>query len=207
MSPFERKLPRSRRFHYSGDYRIGTKYLGEPIMDNIKRQAMQVGFLRDLLRSDSIRIESNLTFANLDPLSTYLGTPGNPDKGGLPLAEYQRRQEQHRIAEIEALKEGYSGSVSVGGPSNINAPQFGDYPAFSGYSFRHRILAPPLTAVISLVFCHSLMRDSTRATSANASSTATPPKVSSCATTWKTTATWPRRLSAPPAASGSTASS
>ena len=29
-------------FHYSGDYRIGTRYLDEPILDNIKQQAMQV---------------------------------------------------------------------------------------------------------------------------------------------------------------------
>jgi GTPase SAR1 family protein len=36
------KLPKSKWFHYSGDYRIGTKYLAEPILDNIKRQAMQV---------------------------------------------------------------------------------------------------------------------------------------------------------------------
>ena len=28
-------------FHYSGDYRIGTRYLDEPIMDLIKQQAMQ----------------------------------------------------------------------------------------------------------------------------------------------------------------------
>ena len=37
-------------FHYSGDYRIGSRYLNEPILDNIKKQAMQVPFLRDLLR-------------------------------------------------------------------------------------------------------------------------------------------------------------
>ncbi len=34
------KLPKARWFHYSGDYRIGTKYLQEPIMDNIKKKAM-----------------------------------------------------------------------------------------------------------------------------------------------------------------------
>ena len=34
------KLPKSQWFHYSGDYRIGTKYLAEPILDNIKQQAM-----------------------------------------------------------------------------------------------------------------------------------------------------------------------
>ena len=61
------KLPQSTWFHYSGDYRIGTKYLEEPILDNIKRQAMQVDFLRDLLRSDSIYIASNITVHNLNP--------------------------------------------------------------------------------------------------------------------------------------------
>jgi hypothetical protein len=90
-------------FHYSVDYRIGTRHMGEAIVDNFKTEAMKVPFLRNLLRSDSIRIESNISFANLDPLSTYLGTPGNAKKGGLPLPEYQRRQEQHRVAEIAAL--------------------------------------------------------------------------------------------------------
>ena len=59
-------LPQSSWFRYSGDYRIGTRYLDEPIMDNIKQQAMQVGFLRDLLRSDSIYIANNITIHNLE---------------------------------------------------------------------------------------------------------------------------------------------
>ncbi|MBB4051517.1 hypothetical protein GGR20_001153 [Devosia subaequoris] len=90
-------------FHYSADYRIGTRYMGEFIIDNFKREAMKVPFLAQLLRTDSIYISSNITFNNLDPLSTYLGTPGNVDQGGLPLDEYQRRQEQHRVAEVAAL--------------------------------------------------------------------------------------------------------
>jgi len=98
-------LRASNWFHYSADYRIGTRYMGEAIVDNFKREAMKVPFLAELLRSDSIYISSNLTFENLDPLSSYLGTPGDPDKHGLLLAEYQRRQEQHRIAEIAALQD------------------------------------------------------------------------------------------------------
>ena len=90
-------------YHYSVDYRIGTRYMGEHIVDNFKAQAMQNPFLADLLRSDSIYIGSNITFENLSPLSTYLGKPGNPDKGGIPFAEYLRRQRQHREAEISAL--------------------------------------------------------------------------------------------------------
>lgn len=98
-------LRASKWFHYSADYRIGTRYMGEYIVDNFKREAMKVPFLAELLRSDSIYISSNITFDNLDPLSTYLGTPGDPERGGLPLVEYQRRQEQHRIAEIAALQD------------------------------------------------------------------------------------------------------
>ncbi len=85
-------LRKSHWFHYSVDYRIGTRHMGEYIVDNFKAEAMKVPFLRELLRSDSIKIGSNITFSNLDPLSTYLGRPGNTAKGGLPLAEYQRRQ-------------------------------------------------------------------------------------------------------------------
>lgn len=90
-------------FHYSIDYRIGTRYMGEHIADNFKREAMKVPLLRELLMSDSVHITSNITFNNLAPLSTYLGKPGDPAKGGLPFAEYMKRQNQHREAEIAAL--------------------------------------------------------------------------------------------------------
>ena len=99
------KLPKTSWFHYSGDYRIGTKYLEEPILDNIKQQAMQVDFLRDLLRSDSIYIASNITVHNLEPVSTFLGKVGNPAKGGLPLEKFRERQRMHLAAEVEAMKD------------------------------------------------------------------------------------------------------
>lgn len=90
-------------FHYSVDYRIGTRYMGELIADNFKREAMKVPFLRELLLSDSVYIASNITFENLAPLSTYLGKPGSVTRGGLEFPEYMRRQGQHRAAEIAAL--------------------------------------------------------------------------------------------------------
>lgn len=90
-------------FHYSADYRIGTRYMGEYIADNAKAEAMKVPFLRELLLSDSIYIGSNISFENLAPMAAYLGKPGNPDKGGLPIEEYRHRQEQFRQAEIRAL--------------------------------------------------------------------------------------------------------
>ena len=90
-------------FHYSVDYRIGTRYMGELIADNFKREAMKVPFLRELLLSDSVYIASNIAFENLAPLSTYLGKPGSVTRGGLAFDEYMRRQGQHRAAEIAAL--------------------------------------------------------------------------------------------------------
>lgn len=90
-------------FHYSVDYRIGTRYMGEYIADNFKREAMKVPLLRELLMTDSVYIASNITFNNLAPLSTYLGKPGDPARGGVAFAEYCKRQAQHREAEIAAL--------------------------------------------------------------------------------------------------------
>ena len=92
-------------FHYSVDYRIGTRYMGEFIADNFKREAMKVPLLRELLLTDSVYISSNITFDNLAPLSTYLGKPGDPSLGGLPFQDYMIRQEQHRVAEVAALSD------------------------------------------------------------------------------------------------------
>jgi len=89
-------------FHYSVDFRIGTRYMGEHIVDNFKHHAMLDPFLRDLLLSDSIYIASNISFNNLAPLSTYLGKPGDPARGGISFDTYVERQRQHREAEIAA---------------------------------------------------------------------------------------------------------
>lgn len=96
-------LRRRNWFHYSGDYRIGTRYLDESILDHIKQQAMQVPFLRDLLHSDSIYIRNNITIDNLQPVSSFLGKLGDPERGGLELREFKRRQDLHRQAEIAAM--------------------------------------------------------------------------------------------------------
>ena len=90
-------------FHYNVDCRIGTRYMGEYIVDNLKREAMKNPFLAPLLRSDSIDISSNISFNNLAPLSTYLGKPGDIAKGGIVFKDYMQRQNQHRAAEINAL--------------------------------------------------------------------------------------------------------
>lgn len=92
-------------FHYSGDYRIGTRYLDEPILDNIKQKLMHIPLLRDLMRTDSLHLRNNITVDNLNPVSTFLGKLGNPEEGGLGLAEFKHRQELHRQAEINTMKD------------------------------------------------------------------------------------------------------
>ena len=90
-------------FHYSGDYRIGTHYLSEAMSDNVKQQAMQIPLLKKLLLSDAITIDNNISVDNLKAVSTFLGELGDPEKGGLGLREFKRRQNLHREAEISAM--------------------------------------------------------------------------------------------------------
>ncbi len=92
-------------FHFSGDYRIGTRYLDEPILDIIKQQAMQVPFLRELLRRDWIDIKNNIKIHDLGPVLAFVGKLGGPEWGGLSLEEFTRRQAMYREAEIAAMKD------------------------------------------------------------------------------------------------------
>ena len=96
-------LRRNDWFHYSGDYRIGTRYLDEHILDLVKAHAMRDPFLRDLLRSDWIFIRNNIKVTDLGPVLSYVGKLGNPELGGLPLDEFSRRQARYREAEIAAM--------------------------------------------------------------------------------------------------------
>lgn len=100
-----RMLREKEWFHYSGDYRIGTRYLDEAILDNIKLQIMHIPFMRDLLLTDSIHINNNITVDNLRPVSSFLGKLGSPDAGGHGLKEFKRRQSLHHDAEIAAMKD------------------------------------------------------------------------------------------------------
>lgn len=96
-------LRRHQWYHYSGDYRIGTRYLDESILDLIKGKAMQVPFLSDLLRNDWIYIRNNIKISDLGPVLSYVGKLGNPELGGVPLVDFARRQAEYRDAEIAAM--------------------------------------------------------------------------------------------------------
>ena len=95
----------SQWFHFSGDYRIGTRYLDEPIMDVIKQQAMQVPFLKELLRNDWISINNNIKVHDLGPVLSYIGKLGNPESGGVELEDFIQRQECYREGEIAAMQD------------------------------------------------------------------------------------------------------
>lgn len=90
-------------FHYSGDYRIGTRYLDEPILDMIKSRAMAVPFLRELLRNDWIYIRNNIKVSDLGPVLSFVGKLGDPERGGLELETFRRHQALYREAEIAAM--------------------------------------------------------------------------------------------------------
>ncbi|MBR9842246.1 MAG: ATPase [Rhodobacteraceae bacterium] len=92
-------------FHYSIDYRIGTRYMGEHITDSCIKAAMEHPYLREMLLKDAIYIAPNVHTHDLTAVSTYLSKPGNPALGGLPIDEYRRRQDQFKSAEIQALRD------------------------------------------------------------------------------------------------------
>lgn len=90
-------------FHYSVDYRIGTRYMSEPIVDACLSAAMEHPFLAEMLRKDALHLVANVHTHDLSAVSTYLGKPGAPERGGLTMDAYRRRQAQFKQAEIAAL--------------------------------------------------------------------------------------------------------
>ena len=97
------KLRGSNWFHYSGDYRIGTRYLDEHIVDMIKQQAIKIPFLKELLRNDWIYIKNNIRVNDLGPVLSFVGKLGNPELGGVELNEFVERQAIYREAEVAAM--------------------------------------------------------------------------------------------------------
>lgn len=93
----------SQWFHFSGDYRIGTRYLDESILDMIKQQAMQVPFLKNLLRNDWIYIRNNIKVHDLGPVLSFVGKLGNPELGGVELDDFVKRQAEYRDGEIATM--------------------------------------------------------------------------------------------------------
>jgi hypothetical protein len=92
-----------RWYHFSGDYHIGATYLKNEIINNIAKKMKQDPWLQNLLDNESISVNSQVTFDNLEPISAFLGKVGNPEEGGLAIDEFIRRQKLFLEAEIKAM--------------------------------------------------------------------------------------------------------
>ena len=90
-------------YHFSGDYHIGATYLKDEIIYNIAKKMKQDPWLQNLLDNQSISVNSQVTFDNLEPISAFLGKVGNPEEGGLAIDEFIRRQGLFLEAEIKAM--------------------------------------------------------------------------------------------------------
>ena len=90
-------------FHYSGDYRIGTRYLNEHIIDMIKTQAIRIPFLKELLRNDWIYFKNNIRINDLGPVLSFVGKLGDPECGGVEIGEFIERQAIYHQAEVDAM--------------------------------------------------------------------------------------------------------
>jgi len=90
-------------YHFSGDYHIGATYLKDEIINNIAKKMKQDPWLQNLLDNQSISVNSQVTFDNLEPISAFLGKAGNPEEGGLAIDEFVRRQRLFLEAEIKAM--------------------------------------------------------------------------------------------------------
>ncbi|HOO82430.1 MAG TPA: ATPase [Alphaproteobacteria bacterium] len=77
-------LARQGWYHYSCDYEIGTRFLGDEIVQ-------------------TLGVENTITRGDISQLSDYVGRLGNPDKGGMSLEEFRRRQNAYFNAECAAL--------------------------------------------------------------------------------------------------------
>ena len=97
------KLRGDNWFHYSGDYRIGTRYLDEHIIDMIKAQAIRIPFLKELLRNDWIYIKNNIRINDLGPVLSFVGKLGDPERGGVEIGEFIERQAIYHQAEVDAM--------------------------------------------------------------------------------------------------------
>jgi len=69
----------------------------------IKQQAIQVPFLKELLRKDWIYFRNNIRVNDLGPVLSFVGKLGNPELGGVELGDFIYRQSIYRQAEVDAM--------------------------------------------------------------------------------------------------------
>lgn len=90
-------------YHYGVDYRLGTAYLREHIDEDLRNRVATNSVFSNLLRKDAVTIRAKISMENLEAMSSYLGTPGDPLQGGMEITEFLRRQRVHERAELAAM--------------------------------------------------------------------------------------------------------
>lgn len=99
-------LNQSGKWHYvSVDAQIQGKYLRKQILDVFNAEVRQGPMLSKLHEMGVLNLESELNKVALAPLTSYLGMPGDLEKGGIDFQEYVVRQNLHRQAERAAIEE------------------------------------------------------------------------------------------------------
>ena len=89
-------------FHYSGDYRIATRYLNEPISDWLTELARREPTLASLLRDDAVSVQGKVSIERLHILSAYIGKLG---RDGYDATTFIERQHLFRAAEQAAMQD------------------------------------------------------------------------------------------------------
>ena len=90
-------------FHYSGDYRIATRYLNEPISDWLTVLARREPTLAALLRDDAVSVKGKVSIERLHILSAFVGKLGRDGYDARTFIERQRLfNEAERAAMYDA---------------------------------------------------------------------------------------------------------
>lgn len=87
-------------YHYSGDYRIATRYLAEPINAWLETLTAENPTLSALLTADALSIQGRVAIDNLAILSAYIGKLGQQ---GYDEQTFKARQQAFAQAEAQAM--------------------------------------------------------------------------------------------------------
>jgi hypothetical protein len=91
--------------YVSIDAQIQGRHLLQQILDTFNAEVSKGAMLSKLQELGVLGLEKELCKDTLAPLTSYLGMPGDPDRGGIEFNEYARRQDLHRQAERTAVEE------------------------------------------------------------------------------------------------------
>ena len=96
-------LAQSGWTHYSCDHRIGTHYMADLIIRDLRKTVEKDPKIKKLLDAGTLSLQGNIRVQDLGLLSQFIGKIGNPEQGGLALDEFLYRQELYHQAEINAV--------------------------------------------------------------------------------------------------------